>query len=146
MAKISQEQARDALRAHGKRVTSQRNLILQIVRESHGHLDAGEIYRRARSKDPRISLSTVYRNLNLLEELGLISELHLDQEHHHYELKEGREHHHLICTNCDKVIEFDSPLVAELVSQVSQEQGFRVDRVQIDLVGLCEECRAKQAS
>jgi Fur family ferric uptake transcriptional regulator len=146
MAKISQEQARDALRAHGKRVTSQRNLILQIVRESRGHLDASEIYRRARSKDPRISLSTVYRNLNLLEELGLISELHLDQEHHHYELKEGMGHHHLICTNCDKVIEFDSPLVADLVSQVSQEQGFRVDRVQIDLVGLCEECRAKKTS
>lgn len=134
----------EVLRLRGKRITPQRGLILDVIRESYGHLDAGEIYRRAREKDPRISLSTVYRNLNLLQELGVISELHLDEEHHHYELKEETEHHHLICSGCSKVIEFDSPLVDKLVEQVAQEQGFRIDRVHIDLVGLCQACRSQK--
>lgn len=137
-------EALEALRLRGKRITAQRSLILDVIRESYGHLDAGEIYRRARERDPRISLSTVYRNLNLLQELGVISELHLDEEHHHYELREETQHHHLICSGCSKVIEFDSPLVGRLVEQITREQGFRIDRVHIDLVGLCQECAAQQ--
>lgn len=144
MAGASQEEALKILRARGKRITAQRNLVLEVVRESDGHLDAGEIYRRARTRDPRISLSTVYRNLSLLQELGLISELHLDEEHHHYELKEETEHHHLICSACERVFEFDSSLVERLVAQISQEQGFRTERVQIDLVGVCRECGSRQ--
>lgn len=136
----------EALRAEGRRVTAQRRLLLEILRQSEGHLDAGEIYRRARKKDPRISLSTVYRNLRLLKELGLISELHLDEEHHHYEVKEENEHYHLICSHCERVVEFHNPLVERLIAQVSEEKGFRVERVQIDLVGLCEECRAREGN
>lgn len=136
------EGALEILRAEGKRITAQRNLLLEVISESKGHLDAGEIYRRARSKDPRISLSTVYRNLNLLRELGLISELHLDEEHHHYEVREEAEHFHLICSNCERVIEFDSPLIPRLLAEVSAEQGFLVERVHVDMVGLCDDCRA----
>ncbi|MGB9301762.1 MAG: transcriptional repressor [Anaerolineae bacterium] len=136
----------EALHAEGRRITAQRRLLLEIIRQSKGHLDADEIYRRARKKDPRISLSTVYRNLNLLKELGLISELHLDEEHHHYEVKEKSEHYHLICSQCEQVVEFDNPLVDRLIAQVSKEKGFRVQRVHIDLVGLCEECRAREGN
>ena len=132
----------EILRAEGKRITAQRSLLLEVIRESEGHLDAGEIYQRARSKDPRISLSTVYRNLNLLRELGLISELHLDEEHHHYEVREEVEHYHLICSNCERVIEFDSPLIPRLLAQVNAEQRFVVERVHIDMVGLCDDCQA----
>lgn len=135
-----------ALHAEGKRITAQRRLLLDVIRQSKGHLDAGEIYQRAHTKDPRISLSTVYRNLNLLEELGLIVELHLDQEHHHYELKEETEHYHLICSRCGEVVEFANPLVQRLISQVGKEKGFRVERVHIDLVGLCEKCKAREGN
>jgi Fur family ferric uptake transcriptional regulator len=135
-----------ALHAEGKRITAQRRLLLGVIRQSKGHLDVAEIYQRVRKKDPRISLSTVYRNLNLLKELGLISELHLDQEHHHYELKEETEHYHLICSRCGEVVEFDDPLVEELISQVSKEKGFRVERLHMDLVGLCEKCRAREGN
>jgi Fur family ferric uptake transcriptional regulator len=145
MAAASEEEALDVLRAKGKRITSQRSLLLEVIRESHGHLDADEIHRRARSKDPRISLSTVYRNLNLLKELGLVSELHLDQEHHHYELKEKTDHYHLICSGCERVIEFESPLATQIAMEVEAEQGFLTERIHIDLVGLCCECRAKRS-
>jgi Fur family ferric uptake transcriptional regulator len=143
MARGSEEEALEVLRAEGKRITAQRTLLLEVMRESHGHLDADEIYQRARNKDPRISLSTVYRNLNLLKELGVVSELHLDEEHHHYELREEKDHYHLICSGCDRVIEFDSPLVTRMVAQVEESEGFLAERVHIDLVGLCSECRKK---
>jgi len=143
MTVAADDEALEILRAQGKRITPQRSLLLQVIRKSKGHLDADGVYRLARQKDPSISLSTVYRNLNMLKELGLISELHLDQEHHHYELRDATEHYHLICSNCGRVIEFDSPLVEELMDRVSGEKDFLVERIHIDLVGLCAECRTK---
>jgi Fe2+ or Zn2+ uptake regulation protein len=144
MVAASEDEALEVLRAEGKRITAQRALILEVIRKSHGHLDADQIYRRARTKDPRISLSTVYRNLNMLKDLGLVSELHLDEEHHHYEIREDTEHYHLICSGCDRVIEFQSPLVARLFSEVQKNHGFHIERAHIDLVGLCRDCRAKR--
>jgi Fe2+ or Zn2+ uptake regulation protein len=141
MTLASDDEMLEVLRAEGKRITPQRNLVLRVIRDSDGHLDADEIYRRSREKDPRISLSTVYRNLNLLKELGVIIELHLDQEHHHYELRDAMEHYHLICSDCGRVMEFDSALVGELKDQMSQQNDFLITRVHIDLVGLCSECR-----
>jgi Fur family ferric uptake transcriptional regulator len=143
LAENSHDEALEALRARGKRITSQRSLLLEIIRQSDCHLDADEIYRLARERDPRISLSTVYRNLNLLKDLGLVSQLHLDEEHHHYELRDDADHYHLICSSCGRVIEFDSALVQRLVTQVRDEKDFVVERAHVDLTGTCAECRAK---
>lgn len=144
MASVSDEQTLAVLRAQGRRITPQRKLLLEIIRQGEGHLDADEIYRRAREQDPRISLSTVYRNLNLLKELGLISELHLDQEHHHYELRDAKDHYHLICSKCDRVVEFHSPRVGKLMDQISGDNNFLIERVHIDLVGLCGDCGGRK--
>ena len=73
------------LRTTGLRVTAQRALILEIIRHGEGHLDADEIHLRAKKKQPRLSLSTVYRTLQKLKELNLVEELHFDENHHHYE-------------------------------------------------------------
>jgi Fur family ferric uptake transcriptional regulator len=143
MAASVEEGELEILRAEGKRITPQRKLLLEIIRESRGHLDAGEIYYQARSRDPRISLSTVYRNLNLLKELGLIAEVHLDEEHHHYEATDDTQHFHLICSGCGRVVEFDNPSVGTLLAQVGEDEDFLIERVDIDLVGLCPECRSR---
>lgn len=118
-------------------------MLLQVIQESQGHLDADDVYRLAREIEPHISLSTVYRNLKMLKELGVISEVHLAQEHHHYELKDVTDHYHLICSSCDRVVEFDSSFVAELVDEVGGEKDFLIEQAHIDLVGLCARCRAK---
>jgi Fur family ferric uptake transcriptional regulator len=144
MAGASEDEALEVLRAEGKRITAQRALLLSVIRESDGHLDADEIYRRARTKDPRISLSTIYRNLAMLKDLGVVRELHLDEEHHHYEIREDTDHYHLICSGCDRVFEFESALVAQMVADVEEDCGFLTERAHIDLVGLCKECRAKR--
>jgi len=135
--------ARHILRAEGKRVTPQRALLLRIIRESSGHLDADEIYRQARENDPRISLSTVYRTVKLLKELGLVKELHFDEEHHHYEMATGKVHHHLVCTECGRIVEFQSPVLDELWARLEREHGFALERVQIDAVGRCRECQRR---
>ena len=87
MAEIDKDAARRILAAAGRRTTAQRALILEVLRNSSGHLDADQVYRLARERDPHVSLSTVYRTLSLLRELGQVEELHLAEEHHHYEAK-----------------------------------------------------------
>ena len=80
----SKEDTRQILSASGLRFTRQRALIMEIIRRGQGHLDADEVYRQARKKEPRLSLSTVYRSLQQLKELGRVDELQLDENHHHY--------------------------------------------------------------
>jgi len=83
----SLEEDRTALSVTGMRATNQRALILEVIRHGEGHLDADEIYRRARIKQPHISLSTVYRALQSFKKLGLIDELDFGDAHRHYDHK-----------------------------------------------------------
>jgi len=133
---------REALKTAGLRVTSQRSLIMDIIRR--GHLDADEIYRQARRKDPHLSLSTVYRSLQAFKKLGLVEELHFDNTHHHYEVKPTDEHHHLVCLGCGKVIEFRHPLSRHLKRNVPESRNFDITETEIRMAGYCAECRRKQ--
>ncbi len=141
---MSTETNRKTFSAPGLRVTSQRALILEIIRHGRGHLDADEIYRRAREKHSRLSLSTVYRTLQTLKKLGLVEELHFDEEHHHYEVKPAAEHHHLICLGCGKVVEFKCPLSQEMKDGVSREKNFEVTEVEVQMRGYCSKCRQQR--
>ena len=144
--KVENLKARRLLAGAGKRTTKQRSLILDVLGKAAGHLDADEVYRLARERDPRLSLSTVYRTLNLLRDLGQIDELHLAEEHHHYEAKGGNEHHHLVCLGCGRVKEFVSPLAAQLRREQETATGFAVTGVQVDLTGYCPACRPGAAA
>lgn len=123
-----------------QRVTSQRRLLLDLLNQSEGHLDADELFRLAKEREPRISLSTVYRNLSLFKELGLIEARHFADEHHHYEVKGKREHYHLVCLNCGKVVEFESPLADRMKENISKRTGFEILDGDIRLEGYCERC------
>lgn len=128
----------------GQRVTSQRRLLLDLLRHSEGHLDADELYRLAKERGPRISLSTVYRALSLFKELGLVEERHFADEHHHYEVKRKREHHHLVCLGCGKVVEFQSPLTKRIKEHMSRQSGFEILNASVYLEGYCERCRQER--
>jgi Fe2+ or Zn2+ uptake regulation protein len=140
------ESARRILSQAGKRVTSQRLLILETIREGEGHLDADEIYRLAKLKAPRLSLSTVYRTINALKEAKVIEELHLGEEHHHYELRDAKGHHHLVCQNCGKVVEFEWPFSEQLLQDLGEQYDFEITEIHLDLVGCCAECRQKRTN
>lgn len=128
------------LRSTRRRVTDQRRLLLEIIREHGEHLDADQIYALARRRNPRLSLSTVYRTLGLLRDLGLVDEVHLGQDHHHYEMKPAAAHHHLICRACGRVTEFSTFLADEMAASVGDQYGYDVQEVRIDLTGLCDLC------
>ncbi len=135
----SLESNHSSLNVAGLRFTSQRALILEIIRR--GHLDADEIYRQAREKQPRLSLSTVYRTVRMFKKLGLVEELHFDETHHHYEMKPSSEHHHLVCLGCGKVVEFECPLSPKMKKDIAREKGFEVTGVEIRMTGYCSKCR-----
>jgi Fur family ferric uptake transcriptional regulator len=125
--------------------TRQRQLLLEIIRETPGHLDAKSLYKLALERDYSISPATVYRTLNLFKKMGLIDEKHLGRSCCCYELKRSIQHQHLVCSKCGKVIEFECPL-NETVEKVKKEQGFVVTRAEIYLEGLCADCAAQSGS
>ena len=132
------------LRAVHKRITPQRKLVLDILAEARGHLDAYDIYERGRRRDATLSLSTVYRTLGVLKETGVVRELHLDDEHHHYELSSEDEHSHLVCLRCGRVVEVDSTGFAEAAKETGQAHGFLVTSAHVELTGWCARCRDQE--
>ena len=135
------ETDRSVLTGTGLRVTRQRALLLDIIRQGGEHLDAFELYRRAREKESRLNLSTVYRALQKFKELGLVKEAHLDDTHHHYEVKQASEHHHLVCLGCGRIIEFRYPLARQIKKNVTAVKGFDIVDTEVRMTGYCPKCR-----
>jgi len=135
--------AQQTLNSSSQRVTAQRTLLLDLIRRSEGHVDADELYRRARRRYPRISLSTVYRNLQLFKKLGLIEEHYFAEEHHHYEVKPATEHQHLLCLNCGKIVEFACPLSQKFKKDIGKQYDFDITGVEVRMTGLCSSCRKR---
>jgi Fur family ferric uptake transcriptional regulator len=119
--------------------TKQRQLLLEIIREAEGHIDAKELFKLASDKDDSISHATVYRSLKLFKELGLVDEKRLGLAHCYYEVKGSSQHQHLVCHKCGKVIDFECPL-SEMVDKVRREQGFAVTKAEVYLEGYCQSC------
>jgi Fur family ferric uptake transcriptional regulator len=124
-------------------LTNQRRLLLKLLAEAEGHINAKELYRRASAKDQYISPATVYRSLNLFKQLGLIDERRLDKVCCYYEIKHSPEHQHLVCQGCGKVIEFENPLVRTLIDSIQEKYGFKATKVELYLEGCCQECKDK---
>ena len=123
--------------------THQRQLLLDIIRRAEGHLDARELLRRAMEQDTAISHATVYRNLNLFRNLGLIESKRFGKAQCYYEVKHAAEHQHLVCRHCGKVIDFSCPL-KDILGKVKAEHGFTVTKAEVYLEGYCSDCREKE--
>ena len=134
---------RDAFRVAGRRLTSQRRLVLRVLEESDGHLEAKTVYLQAKARDANISLATIYRTLAVFKEMGLVEEHRLGEEHGHYEAARGSPHYHFTCLGCGKVIEFDTPLVAQIEQGLSAQEGVRVTDAHLHLSGYCAQCQTK---
>ena len=125
-----------------RRSTEQRELIRQILQHADEHLDADRIHEQARQKSPGISLSTVYRNLQLFKEMGLVEE-HQFGSRRYYEPVPQAKHHHLVCLGCGRVFEFKCPSTERLKSRISKEEGFKVTEAEVRLAGYCPECQER---
>ena len=123
--------------------TRQRQLLLEVIQEAGGHIEAKELLQRALEKDKNISNATVYRSLNLFKQTGLISAKRLGRAQCYDEAKKSTEHQHLVCQNCGKVIDFACPL-HEVVEKVKRENGFVVIRAEVYMEGYCADCSKKK--
>ena len=133
---------REGLERSGARRTPQRLLVADIIDAAPDHLEAREIHVQASARDPRMSLNTVYRTLALLQELDLVVGHYFTEEHAHFEAATGADHHHVVCRGCGKVHEFRPGIAEQRIGELSEQSGIRIERQEIELVGLCTDCIA----
>lgn len=133
-----------AIRAQGLRATRQRQLVLDVLQQNPGHLDAEAIHDQVKAIDPRISLATVYRTLALLKRLGLVAEHNLGEDHGHFEPAPAAPHYHFTCQGCKQVIEFEAPAVIQIVQELARREGLQVTETHLTLSGYCRDCRPSQ--
>ena len=139
------EETHKRLKAGGLRVTSQRLLVLQILEEARGHLDAKSIYARGRARDPNLSLATVYRALGKLKEIGLVEPCYLarDRRRAYYEATDKGEHYHFTCLGCGRIIEVRTSCIEQACREMAEKLGLVFTRANVCLKGYCPACAAR---
>lgn len=129
----------ERLRARGYRLTPQRQLVLEAV-GALGHATPEEIVTEVRRTATAVNISTVYRTLELLEELGLVQHTHLGHGAPTYSVAGDDDHVHLVCRVCGTVEEAQRSIVGDVVQRLRDELGFRVDIGHFALFGTCRAC------
>ncbi|MFY9167857.1 MAG: Fur family transcriptional regulator [Desulfomonilia bacterium] len=138
------------LKAHSGRLTKERLVLLKTICDIKGHFQADHVLRLLKDQQYNLSLVTVYRNLSLLVEAGIIRRVSVHEDAPSggawYEHIWGRSHHdHLVCMQCGRRVEFSYPAIDVLQEAVAREHGFTLERHHLELVGLCPECRNEKA-
>ena len=130
------------LRQRGYKLTAQRQAVVSVIALSHEHLTPTAIYGKVRQEYPGIGLVTIYRTLEILTKLGLICEVHSSGSCRSYLLRRpSGHHHHLICSNCGKVVDFADCDIKELEKKLSQETGFKIESHLLEFSGRCQDCQ-----
>jgi Fur family ferric uptake transcriptional regulator len=131
-----------ALRQQGYKLTPQRRAVLNVIALSQNHLTPADIYERVNKEHPNIGLVTIYRTIEILTELGLICEVHAGGNCRNYIVRRPSEHHHhLLCSECGKVIDFTDCNLDELEQRLSEETGFKIESHLLEFSGLCQNCQ-----
>jgi Fur family transcriptional regulator, ferric uptake regulator len=130
----------EMLRASGYRVTPQRQLVLEAVSRLE-HATPEEIFADVRQTARGVNVSTVYRTLELLEQLGLVTHTHLFHGAPRYHLASEAQHVHLVCHRCARITEVKKATVRPLVAVLEETEGFQTDVGHLTIFGLCSSCR-----
>ncbi|MDA2810772.1 Fur family transcriptional regulator [Nocardiopsis sp. RSe5-2] len=134
---------REELRSRGYRVTPQRQLVLEAVRELE-HATPEAIGNRVRETAEGLNTSTVYRTLDLLERIGLVTHTHLGHGAPSYHLTEDADHLHVVCRGCGTASDAPLELADGLVRGLAADSGFRADARHLTVYGLCRDCAAEE--
>lgn len=145
--KDKMERIKNILKENGYKLTPQRRAIVEIIINNKGnHLTTEEIYNLVKINCPEIGLATVYRTVLLLDEIGIVARLDLNDGCSRYELvseDEHHQHHHLICINCGKVIEVEGDLLEDLEEKIEKKYEFKIENHSVKFYGICKECLKK---
>ena len=139
----SDTQLAAVLRSKGMRMTAQRQLVLEAVRDL-GHATPEQIHERIRDRVEGVNITTVYRTLDLLEELQLVSHTHLSHGAPTYHLAGDRGHAHLVCHRCGRITEVEPAVFADARKEVADRTGFVLDVGHVAVFGTCAECLEKR--
>ncbi len=133
---------RSFIKEKGLRNTPEREEIILEIFMSQDHFDVDELYLRLRNTGSRVSKASIYRNIPLIIECGLIKEVWHEDGHMHYEPIYGHAHHcHLRCLGCGKVIEFVENDLKDIQKRLGEKHHFDIVDHRLDLVGYCSKCR-----
>lgn len=136
---------KEKLKDKGYKLTPQRRAILDAIIENQGkHLNTEEIYNIVKEKCPEIGLATVYRTLQLLDDMSIISRLNIDDGCMRYELNaddDEHRHHHLICEVCGDIIEVELDLLGCLEKEIEKKYNFIIKDRKVKFFGICSKCR-----
>jgi Fur family transcriptional regulator, ferric uptake regulator len=133
---------RERLHDHGLRWTPQRRTLIEVLAHTDGHVTGAELVERCRAVDPATIPSTVYRTLDVLEEIGFVSHSHTADGREQFHVLPVVEHGHLECRRCHDSWEIPAEEAAELVVSLERSRGFSVDLSHLSILGLCATCRA----
>jgi Fur family ferric uptake transcriptional regulator len=129
---------------HGLRSTEQRRVVTELFFASQGHLSIEDLLDKVRVEEPGIGYATVYRTLKLLKDCGLAFERHFGDGVSRYEVAWEDEHHdHLICVECQKIVEFEDDGIEALQHEVAAKHGFKLVRHKLELYGVCPDCQTR---
>jgi len=124
----------------GYRLTPQRAMVLSALENSGNHISAEEIYAQIVAKYPQVNISTVYRTLELLEQLGLVTETDLGGGRVRYHPADQGRHHHLVCQECGAIIDLGESLLSSLKDTLLREYKFSADLRHLAIFGYCVKC------
>jgi Fur family ferric uptake transcriptional regulator len=131
----------DVLKKQGYRLTPQRLMVVSAIENSEDHISAEEIYSKVVAMYPNVNISTVYRTLELLKRLGLVTETDLGGGRVRYHPANKGHHHHLICQECGAMIDLDESLLRPLEEALLLEHNFIADLRHLAIHGRCVKCR-----
>ncbi|GAA0377499.1 MULTISPECIES: Fur family transcriptional regulator [Micromonospora] len=136
---MSESSLAELLRSRGLRLTAQRQLILQAVLDL-GHATPEQVHTAVREVAAGVNITTIYRTLELLERLGLVTHTHLSHGSPTYHAAGEDQHVHLVCRECGAIDEMDPELMRPLAEQLTRERGFRMDIGHVSFFGNCARC------
>jgi len=136
---------KEGLRQNKRKLTRQRKVILDIIVRADCHLTPAEVHCLAKAGYPKLGLTTVYRTLDLLVELGYIQRVHLEEGCHSYAAIAQPNSHHLLCSMCGRVEEFPCGEIEPLIEALQAQTGYEIDVHMLELMGRCPACQTKQA-
>lgn len=126
-------------------MTPQRQLILEAIASLSGHISADAVHQRVVRAFPNVNISTVYRTLELLQDLGYVTHTHFDDGVAQYHLADDGMHQHLVCRRCGAEQELDMATLDPLAQRLRESYGFEADLAHFAIVGLCRSCQAAGA-
>ncbi|MCS1352785.1 peroxide-responsive transcriptional repressor PerR [Mechercharimyces sp. CAU 1602] len=131
------------LKNNSVRITPQRHAILEYLLETSGHPTADEIYRALEGKFPNMSVATVYNNLRVFKEAGLVRELNFGDASSRFDA-DMSDHYHVICNDCGKMEDFEYSLLLDMEKEAAIKTGFIVDSHRLEFYGLCPACQKRE--